>query len=54
MIFVAIFLIHEPFETVLTDNTNECCMQWKDYKFTWCFHKQNYYMFYHHANVQRT
>jgi hypothetical protein len=23
-------------------------------KFTWCFHKQNYYMFYRHANVQRT
>jgi hypothetical protein len=23
-------------------------------KFTWCFHKQNYYMFYHHANIQRT
>jgi hypothetical protein len=21
---------------------------------TWCFHKQNYYMFYRHANVQRT
>ena len=23
-------------------------------KFTWCFHKQNYYMFYRHANIQRT
>jgi hypothetical protein len=23
-------------------------------KFTLCFHKQNYYMFYRHANVQRT
>jgi hypothetical protein len=23
-------------------------------KFTWCFHKQNYYMFYPHANLQRT
>jgi hypothetical protein len=23
-------------------------------KFTWGFHKQNYYMFYRHANVQRT
>jgi hypothetical protein len=22
--------------------------------FTWCFHKQNYYMFYRHANIQRT
>jgi hypothetical protein len=24
------------------------------YLFTWCFHKQNYYMFYRHANQQRT
>jgi hypothetical protein len=23
-------------------------------KFTWCFHKQNYYMFYRHAKIQRT
>jgi hypothetical protein len=23
-------------------------------KFSWCFHKQNYYMFYRHANLQRT
>jgi hypothetical protein len=23
-------------------------------KFTWCFHKQNYYIFYRHANIQRT
>jgi hypothetical protein len=23
-------------------------------KFTWCFHKPNYYMFYRHANIQRT
>jgi hypothetical protein len=23
-------------------------------KFTWYFHKQNYYMFYRHATVQRT
>ena len=22
--------------------------------FTWCFHKQNYYIFYRHANIQRT
>jgi hypothetical protein len=21
---------------------------------TWCFHKQNYYIFYRHANIQRT
>jgi hypothetical protein len=20
----------------------------------WCFHKQNYYIFYRHANIQRT
>jgi hypothetical protein len=23
-------------------------------KFTWCFHKQNYYIFYRHADVERT
>jgi hypothetical protein len=23
-------------------------------KFTWCFHKQNYYIFNRHANIQRT
>jgi hypothetical protein len=23
-------------------------------KLTWCFHKQNYYIFYRHANIQRT
>jgi hypothetical protein len=26
----------------------------QQYIFTWFFHKQNYYMFYRHANVQRT
>jgi hypothetical protein len=34
--------------------THNIYIYWKETTITWCFHKQNYYMFYRHANIQRT